>query len=85
MEQRYDRDMQMFSSLPVIRDAVTVSLSVASEKPDLVKDYPIEYLVKAIRGDIDIEKDWDGIVETWYKNGGTDLTNEANEWYASTK
>lgn len=85
MEQRYEKDLPMFSKLNTVTDAVKVSLNTAAENPDLIYAYPLEYIVKAIRGDVDIDATWDSTIQTWYDNGGTQLTKEANEWYQGTQ
>jgi putative aldouronate transport system substrate-binding protein len=36
-----------------------------------------------IKGELDIEKDWDAYVADWMKLGGEQLTKEANDWYKS--
>ncbi len=83
MEQRYDKDLATFKTFPVQMDAVKVSLEGAAENPDLTYGFPLEYIVKAIRGDVDIDTTWDSTIETWNNNGGAALTEEANTWYAS--
>ncbi|WP_029501967.1 hypothetical protein [Lachnoclostridium phytofermentans] len=85
MDQRYEIDLPTFSKLNTVTDAVKVSLKAATENPDLIYAYPLEYIVKAIRGDVDIDSTWDATIEKWYKNGGTQLTKEANEWYSGTQ
>lgn len=85
MEQRYDKDLPNFKELPARTDAVKVALTEAAENPDLTYNYPLEYIVKAIRGDVDIDSTWDSTIETWYANGGQAMTDEANAWYAGTK
>lgn len=82
MEQRYEKDLPAFQELPTVTDAVKTSLNTASENPSLIYDYPLEYIVKAIRGDVDIDATWDSTIETWNANGGEALTAEANAWYS---
>lgn len=43
-----------------------------------------EIFVKIIMGAVPLDE-FDKFVDNWYKVGGTDITNEVNEWYASTK
>ncbi|WP_213514664.1 extracellular solute-binding protein [Paenibacillus montaniterrae] len=43
-----------------------------------------ETFVKIIMGAVPLDE-FDKFVDNWYKVGGTDITNEVNEWYASTK
>ena len=85
MDQRYKVDMPVFAQMNTVTDVVKVSLSAATENPDLIYAYPLEYIVKAIRGDVDIDATWEDTIQTWYDNGGTQLTEEANEWYQGTQ
>lgn len=85
MDQRYKVDMPMFSKMNTVKDAVKVSLNATTENPDLIYAYPLEYIVKAIRGDVDIDATWESTLQNWYDNGGTQLTQEANDWYQGTQ
>ena len=85
MNQRYNVDLPKFAEANTVIDAIPVALSSSAEYPDLIYSYVVEYMVKAIRGDVDIDSTWDSTIENWYKNGGTILTNEANAWYQGTK
>ena len=85
MDQRFEKELPLFEKLNTVTDAVRVSLNTASENPDLIFAYPLEYIVKAIRGDVDIDTTWDATIQEWYTNGGTKLTEEANEWYSGTQ
>lgn len=52
--------------------------------PELKKLW-LEYAVKIIIGEYPLSK-WDTFVDLWYKNGGTQITKELNEYYvAQTK
>ena len=51
----------------------------------MIYAYPLEYIVKAIRGDVDIDATWESTLQNWYDNGGTQLTQEANDWYQGTQ
>ena len=85
MHQRYDLDLPNFAKANTVMDAVPVALASSAEYPDLTYSYIVEYMVKAIRGDVDIDATWDSTIQTWYSNGGTILTEEANAWYQGTK
>ena len=85
MDQRYKVDMPMFAKMNTVKDAVKVSLNATTENPDLIYAYPLEYIVKAIRGDVDIDATWESTLQNWYDNGGTQLTQEANDWYQGTQ
>ena len=43
-----------------------------------LKSIENEFFWKAILGEIDIDKEWDGYVASWKKNGGDELTKEVN-------
>lgn len=43
-----------------------------------LKSIENEFFWKAILGEIDIDKEWDGYVASWKKNGGDELTEEVN-------
>ena len=85
MHQRYDVDLPAFAKANTVVDAVPVALASSAEYPDLTYAYIVEYMVKAIRGDVDIDATWESTIQTWYDNGGSILTGEANAWYQGTK
>jgi putative aldouronate transport system substrate-binding protein len=84
-KQRYEFDYPIFEALPKMQDKVLVALPSATENPELVGGMIKDYLVKAIRGDVDINATWDATVAAWKRAGGDTLTKEANDWYASIK
>ena len=47
-------------------------------------NYTKEVFLDIIRGKKDISA-FDAFVEQWYKQGGTDWTNEVNDWYSANK
>lgn len=83
--QRYDLDRPTFQELPKIQDVVKTSLPTIADNPELTSTIPLDYMVKAIRGDVDIDATFDSTIKQWLDMGGQQLTIEANEWYQSTK
>ena len=65
-----------------IQDAVTVVLPSNDLFGELntIRD---EAWVSIIRGEVSLDDGWNAYVESWYANGGEQLTAEANEWYAA--
>jgi putative aldouronate transport system substrate-binding protein len=83
--QRFEKDWPLFESLPKIEDKVKTALPAATENPEIIGGMVREYLVKAIRGDVDINATWDQTIAAWRRAGGDEMTKQANEWYASIK
>ena len=83
--QRYVYDYDLFQGLPRNQDSVMVALPTSTENPELVSTMLMEYMVRAIRGDIDINSTWDSFVANWRRIGGDTLTREANDWWTSMK
>jgi putative aldouronate transport system substrate-binding protein len=83
--QRYLYDYPLFDAFPKLQDKVMVALPAATENPELVSTTIKEYLVKAVRGDVDINATWDSTIAAWKRMGGDDLTKEANDWWASIR
>jgi putative aldouronate transport system substrate-binding protein len=81
--QRYLHDYPLFDSFTKLQDKVMVALPTATENPELVNTIIKEYLVKAVRGDVDINSTWDVTIDAWKRAGGDALTKEANDWWAS--
>ena len=82
-DQRYERTLPLFASFNGVSDALTVSLPSASEYSEITSTYITNNVYMAIRGDIDVETQWDDIVAEWFAMGGDVLTQEANEWWDS--
>lgn len=82
-DQRYERTLPLFASFNDVSDALTVSLPSASEYSEITSTYITNNVYMAIRGDIDVETQWDDIVAEWFAMGGDVLTQEANEWWDS--
>ena len=82
--QRYDRVLPMFRSFPSFDNKLKASLPAAVEYPEATTTFVSTNLVKIVRGEISID-DWDKVVEDWMDNGGRELTEQANEWWASVK
>ena len=81
--QRYERSANYIAlGDTAIDDKMLVALPSINDYPDLETNV-LEYVVKAITGDVDVEATFDGKVEEWLGNGGQVLTDEANEWYSS--
>lgn len=81
--QRYTYTMPMFEEFSGISEAVPVPLPAAAENPDLTAQFVVDYIVKAIRGEVDIDGTYDSTIATWKQMGGEALTKEANDWFAS--
>ena len=82
-DQRYERTLPLFASFNGVSDALTVSLPSASEYSEITSTYITNNVYMAVRGDIDVETQWDDIVAEWFAMGGDVLTQEANEWWDS--
>jgi putative aldouronate transport system substrate-binding protein len=83
-EQRQIRLLPNFKGHD-IQDAVQGVLPSATEYSDLLKDYVANYIAQAIRGDVDIDATYPKMKADWFARGGTKLTEEANEWYRSSR
>ncbi len=81
--QRYEITKQI-SNHTGIGNAVKAPLPSASKMSDLNAMLQ-EYILKAILGEVDIDATYDATVAKWLGSGGEALTQEANEWFASTK
>ncbi|WP_236013293.1 extracellular solute-binding protein [Paenibacillus glycanilyticus] len=55
-----------------------------AERKSTLEALEKETFVKIIMGAVPLD-DFDKFVDNWYKVGGTDITKEVNEWYASNK
>ncbi len=82
--QRYDRVLPMFRAFPSFDNKLKASLPAAIEYPEATTTFVSNNIVKLVRGDISMD-DWDKVVEDWMNNGGRELTEQANEWYATVK
>lgn len=81
--QRYDELFPIFTSFKSFSNALKVGLTSEAEYTELTTTYVRDYIVKAIRGEVNIEESWDSMVSNWLAQGGQEMTDEANEWYAS--
>jgi hypothetical protein len=68
-----------------IQDAVQGVLPSATDYTDLLTEYVATYITQAIRGDVDIDATYAKMKADWFSRGGTKLTQEANEWYKSSR
>ncbi len=66
-----------------IMNAVSVTLPSAEDLQGELNTHRDETWVKMIKGELDVEKDWDKYVSDWLKLGGQTLTDEANDWFAN--
>ena len=66
-----------------IKDAVSITLPSKGDLQSELNTFRDETWIKMIKGELDIEKDWDAYVADWMKLGGEQLTKEANDWYKS--
>lgn len=64
-----------------IKNAVSVTLPSASDLQSELNTFRDETWIKMIKGELDVEKDWDSYVAEYLKLGGQTLTDEANEWF----
>ena len=64
-------------------DAPSVQPSISSEYAAGLNKIEQEFLWKALVGQIDVEKEWDGYVAQWMAAGGQDATTKANEEFNS--
>ncbi|MDF2962939.1 MAG: hypothetical protein K0S39_4674 [Paenibacillus sp.] len=84
-EQRYARTMDIINKFPSYENKLGVVLPSGAQYSELTSTRIKEYVIKAIAGDIDIDKTFDEAVSKWYKDGGEKLTKEANDWYSNAK
>jgi putative aldouronate transport system substrate-binding protein len=80
-EQRYQRTMDIAKEFPTYEDKLGIVLPSGAKYSEITTTRIKEYVVKAIAGDIDIDETFDAEVSRWYKDGGEQLTKEANDWY----
>ena len=66
-----------------IMNAVSVTLPSAGDLQSELNTYRDESWIKMIKGELDVEKDWDAYVAEYMKLGGQTLADEANEWYSN--
>ena len=45
-----------------------------------LSDIEVQFYVKAISGQIDIDAEWDAYVESWMANGGARITEAAKQF-----
>ncbi|WP_108992022.1 hypothetical protein [Paenibacillus agaridevorans] len=81
--QRYEKTKPITNHTG-IGNAVKAPLASESKYPDLSAMLQ-EYIMKAILGEVDIDATYDSTVAKWLSSGGEVLTQEANDWFASTK
>ncbi len=81
--QRYDELMPIFTSFKNVSNALKVGLVSEAQNTELTSTYVRDYIVKAVRGEVSIEETWDSMVADWLSQGGQDMTDEANAWYAT--
>ncbi|TDF98113.1 extracellular solute-binding protein [Paenibacillus piri] len=62
-------------------EQLKVSVPAQTKYPDLGK-LESEYIVKFIKGDVDLDKGFDNFVALWKKSGGQETTDEINSKYA---
>ncbi|MEG0740852.1 MAG: extracellular solute-binding protein [Clostridia bacterium] len=73
-EKKLDQD--------AISDQLLVPLASAGEYQDELNKLRDETFTKIIRGDLPVDA-FDTFVTEWFANGGQQLTDEANAWYAT--
>ncbi|NHN34125.1 extracellular solute-binding protein [Paenibacillus agricola] len=83
--QRFQLTADVFNKFPSYENKLKVGLPSQAKYSELLSTRVKEYVIKTIAGDIDIDKTFDQTVQKWNKDGGEQLTNEANAWYNSVK
>jgi putative aldouronate transport system substrate-binding protein len=83
--QRYKHTADPLKDYDFYEDKLKVTLPSQTQYIEIIDTRVKEYVIKAISGDINIEKTFDKMVKDWYKDGGDVLTKEANEWYDTQK
>jgi putative aldouronate transport system substrate-binding protein len=83
--QRYNNLFPIFQSFKSFGNALKVGLVSEAKYSELTSTYVRDYIVKAIRGEVNIDETWDGMVSDWLAQGGQEMTDEANAWLASVK
>ena len=66
----------------VLSDQLLVPLASAADYQDELDKLRDETFTKIIRGDLPVDA-FDEFVTEWFRLGGQQLTDEANEWYAT--
>ncbi|MEX1030326.1 MAG: extracellular solute-binding protein [Paenibacillaceae bacterium] len=84
-EQRYEKTAPFVSDFASYENRLKVPLPSQADFSEILDTRVKEYLIKTIGGDIDIDSSFDDMVSRWYRDGGEQLTKEANDWYESTK
>ncbi|ANE45911.1 hypothetical protein SY83_05960 [Paenibacillus swuensis] len=85
--EKYDYPVEVETFRDQLSQGVTtveqlkVSVPAMTEYPDLNK-LENEYIVKFIKGEIDLEKGFDDFVTLWKQSGGQQITDEINKKYA---
>lgn len=77
------RDSFNWNTFTDAADMLTTEAEVMYET-DLL-DYVKESYMKFATGALDIDKDWDNFVKTWYAMGGQEWSDELNALYAAKK
>ena len=79
-EQRYTHTMPVFEGFTTFQDALsTASLQAAADNPDLLSTNIISYIIRTVRGEMDLESTFDATVQKWMSDGGEELTKQAND------
>ncbi|MBW4083383.1 extracellular solute-binding protein [Paenibacillus sp. S150] len=81
--QRYELTKPVIAdALPGYSNALKAPLPSASQYSELDTMLQ-EYIMKAILGEVDVDGTYEAMVQKWLDNGGSQLTREADDWYAS--
>lgn len=83
-QPRIDWAYEKGFNIGTISDELLVPLASQAKYKDELKKMQDELFIKIIRGEESLDA-FDVFVETWYKNGGEQMTLEANEWYDTVK
>lgn len=81
-KQRY-RLGDVAMAYPYVENVVKISLPSLENDTSLTDSMVNEFMIQAIAQNIDIDTEFPNIVEQWNKQGGSALTQEANDWYSS--
>ncbi|MCU6712900.1 hypothetical protein M6D81_29780 [Paenibacillus sp. J5C_2022] len=85
-EQRYKKTQELISTtLPGLSNQLLAPIESAAKYNAELQNMLMEYIIKAIMGEVDIDATYDATVQKWLDNGGREMTDEANAWYKTTQ
>ncbi|MGI5899944.1 MAG: hypothetical protein ACOX8S_08500 [Christensenellales bacterium] len=82
--QRYDESMPVFTGFTTFQNELPqATLNSVVEYPNLVETDIISYIIRVVRGDMDLESTYEQTMQKWFNDGGTIMTQEANDFWKS--